>query len=173
MILGLHHTAIATHDIDRLSEFYCSNFAMEKVLDDSWANAEDIDSFIGIKNSAARFVLLHGGNHCLEIFQYTSPKTGINVLDRPVSDPGYTHICFAVDDIASEYARLVASGMLFHAPPTAAGDRPLRATYGRDPDGNVVELLQITGAHAFNYKVNTPSWLILRTDDALARSTLA
>jgi len=31
--------------------------------------------------------------------------------------------------------------MRFHCPPQDVGD--LRATYGRDPDGNVVELLEV------------------------------
>ena len=40
------------------------------------------------------------------------------------------------------YERLKGLGMHFHCPP---GEGTLRATYGRDCDGNVVELLQIAG----------------------------
>jgi hypothetical protein len=47
---------------------------------------------------------------------------------------------------------------MIHAPPLKAGDRPLRATYGRDPDGNVVELLQIIGETPFDYVPTAPRW---------------
>ena len=40
----------------------------------------------------------------------------------------------------AEYDRLVAAGMRFHCLPVTMGRQ--RATYGRDPDGNVVELLE-------------------------------
>ena len=41
-----------------------------------------------------------------------------------------------------EYQRLRDAGMRFHSPPLDAG--PTRCCYGRDPDGNVVELLEFT-----------------------------
>ncbi|HJP36347.1 MAG TPA: VOC family protein, partial [Gammaproteobacteria bacterium] len=64
---------------------------------------------------------------------------------RPVCDHGITHLCLQVSDIDAEYERLKAAGMVFHCPPQAVGDA-IHATYGRDPDGNVVELLEISGA---------------------------
>ena len=33
--------------------------------------------------------------------------------------------------------------MRFHCPPPSFGRSPLRSTYGRDPDGNVIELQEI------------------------------
>jgi hypothetical protein len=41
--------------------------------------------------------------------------------------------------------------MRFHCPPIDVGPpRTLRATYGRDPDGNVVELVEVFSAqHPF------------------------
>ena len=44
-------------------------------------------------------------------------------------------------DIQAEYERLSAAGMRFHCPPLDMG--AVKATYGRDPDGNVVELQEI------------------------------
>src|SRR3546814_15099872 len=56
-------------------------------------------------------------------------------------DPGLIHICLYFDDAQAEYERLSALGMEFHCPPGGAGT--MLATYGRDCDGNVVELLQV------------------------------
>jgi hypothetical protein len=49
-----------------------------------------------------------------------------------------------VVDVDAEYERLKAAGMTFHCPPQ--GMSGIRATYGRDPDGNVIELLEIADA---------------------------
>ena len=59
--------------------------------------------------------------------------------DRPVCDHGFTHIALLVTDMDAEYERLTAAGMRFHCPP--GGNT--RAIYGRDPDGNVVELMEV------------------------------
>jgi catechol 2,3-dioxygenase-like lactoylglutathione lyase family enzyme len=58
-----------------------------------------------------------------------------------VCDHGITHIALDVRDIHAEYERLSAAGMRFHCPPLDMGG--IKATYGRDPDGNVVELQEI------------------------------
>lgn len=158
MILGLHHTAIATLDIERLSRFYIDLFGLKKIVDDSWKNAPALDDIVGLKNSSAHFMLLSAGNQVLELFEFASPKPKPGDPNRPVSDCGFTHVCFAVTDIQAEYERLSRAGMRFHAPPILAAERPLCATYGRDPDGNVVELLEIRGEHGFDYQPTTPRW---------------
>jgi catechol 2,3-dioxygenase-like lactoylglutathione lyase family enzyme len=158
MILGLHHTALATRDIERLSAFYIAHFGLKKIVDDSWANAPALDEIVGLRNSAARFMLLSAGNQVLELLEFASPVSKPGDTERPVSDCGFTHVCFAVQDIMAEYERLSAAGMKFTAPPIISGDLPLCATYGRDPDGNVVELLEIRAAHGFDYQPTTPNW---------------
>ncbi len=55
-------------------------------------------------------------------------------------------------DLDAEYERLKAAGMRFHCPPQAIGI-DVRTTYGRDPDGNVIELQEV---------LNTESPIALR-----------
>jgi catechol 2,3-dioxygenase-like lactoylglutathione lyase family enzyme len=160
MILGIHHTAIATRDIESLATWYADMFGLARLCDDGWSGAPELDKIVGLPNSAARFMLLSGGNHCIELFQFSSPDPGEHTPARPVSKPGFTHICFAVDDIEAEYRRLSEAGMEFHCPPTVAADRPLLATYGRDPDGNVVELLQVIDDGPFAFATTQPEWKV-------------
>ena len=90
--------------------------------------------------------MLRGGNLYLEVFQYVSPEGRPGDPDRPVSDHGYTHFCLDVVDIDAEHERLSAAGMRFPNPPPpagAVGGGAIRAIYGRDPDGNVIELQEI------------------------------
>lgn len=45
-------------------------------------------------------------------------------------------------DVAAECARLSAAGMRLHTQPISIG-LPIMGTYGRDPDGNIIELLEV------------------------------
>jgi hypothetical protein len=60
-----------------------------------------------------------------------------------VIDHGITHICIAVDDAVAECARLEALGLRLHCPPIKS-ELPVTGTYGRDPDGNVIEILEVS-----------------------------
>jgi catechol 2,3-dioxygenase-like lactoylglutathione lyase family enzyme len=146
MIRGIHHVAISTPDLDRLTTFYIDVFGFEQVMETNWRNRPIVDRMIGLTDSAARQVMLRAGNAFLELFQYEAPQGWSANPSRSPADHGYTHFCIDVTDIDAEYERLSANGMTFHAaPPTSEeiGDTRLRAIYGRDPDGNIVELQEI------------------------------
>jgi catechol 2,3-dioxygenase-like lactoylglutathione lyase family enzyme len=87
-------------------------------------------------------VMLRAGNAMIELFQYETPPPKQGDPNRPVCDHGITHLCLDVTDLDAEYARLKAAGMTFHCPPQNLGPA-VRTTYGRDPDGNVIELQEI------------------------------
>lgn len=141
MIHGINHVAISTPDIERLSNFYMNLLGFEEVFKLNWeVGDQTLDNITGLRDSSARIIMLRCGNACLELFEYLTPPPKPGEENRPVCDHGITHICLQVTDIENEYARLEDAGMRFHCPPQAVGD--LFATYGRDPDGNVVELLQ-------------------------------
>jgi catechol 2,3-dioxygenase-like lactoylglutathione lyase family enzyme len=142
MIRGIHHTAISTGDLQRSLAFYCDLLGFEKVFEGGWpAGIEVADNITGLSGSSAQLAMLRAGNACIELFQYASPAPSPGNPNRPVCDHGITHICLDVTDVDAEYERLLAAGMRFHCPPQDLGGS--RVTYGRDPDGNVVELQEI------------------------------
>jgi catechol 2,3-dioxygenase-like lactoylglutathione lyase family enzyme len=142
MIRGIHHTAISTPDIERSLGFYRDLLGFEVIYSSGWdRGTAGADRITGLKDSAAQVVILKTSNAYIELFQYSSPTPKEAHPMRPVCDHGLTHICLDVSDIDAEYERLRAAGMSFHCPPQGLG--ALRATYGRDPDGNVVELLEV------------------------------
>ena len=143
MIRGLHHVAIATNDVERLLVFYRDLLGLEVVLDYVWRDDNVVaDRVTALHGSSARSIMLRKGNAYLELFQYFSPQPAQGDPARPVCDPGLTHLCFDVVDLDSEYERLAKAGMTFHCPPQVVG-AGVRTTYGRDPDGNVVELREV------------------------------
>ena len=141
MIHGINHVAISTGDIVSLSAFYQETLGFEEVFKLNWDVGDQIlDNITGLNDSSAKIIMLKCGNACLELFEYQTPPPKPGDENRPVCDHGITHLCLQVTDIDSEYNRLKNAGMRFHCPPQTVGD--LRATYGRDPDGNVIELLE-------------------------------
>ena len=142
MIRGIHHTAISTPDLERSLRFYRDLLGFEEIFSSGWKRgAETADKITGLHDSSAQVVMLKAGNAFIEIFQYSSPLASQGDPNRPACDHGITHLCLDVNDIQAEYERLKASGMAFHCPPQGMGG--VIATYGRDPDGNIVELLEV------------------------------
>lgn len=145
MIRGIHHMAISTANLERLLHFYRDLLGFEEIIAFGWdAGSEEIDRMTGLTGSAARVRLLKAGNVFIELFQFDSPHPQRGNPTRPVCDHGITHVCLDVSDIDAEYERLMAAGVSFHCPPQDIG--LARATYSRDPDGNVVELQEVLAA---------------------------
>ena len=141
-INGLHHAAISTPNIDRLMKWYNDNFGFEELSRSEWPSGSDqIDDVVGLKSSSAKQGFLKCGNIMIEFFEYSSPEPELMDKNRPVNNHGHTHVCVDVTNIEEEYDRLVKNGVTFHAPPQDFGE--VKATYGRDIDGNVFELQEI------------------------------
>lgn len=149
MIVGIHHVAMHTANMDRLVDFYERAFGFKPVTEPmSWSNEPEIDAAIGVPGSAARQVMLKAGTCFIEVFEYSSPPARDAEPLRP-NDRGYTHFCVDVTDIHAEYERLKAEGMTFAKDsPLEMGD--LKAVYGKDPDGNVIEIQEVTPGHSFS-----------------------
>ena len=131
---------ISTADLDRLVSFYAGLLGFDVVSEFGWERgSEAADAITGLEGSAARAAMLKLNNAFIELFEYSSPEPKAGEPNRPVCDHGITHIALVVTDIEGEYQRLKEAGMTFHCPP---GER-MRAIYGRDPDGNVVELMEV------------------------------
>lgn len=144
MILGFHHAAISTPDLERCKQFYIEVVGCEEAWSFEWPSGTPLaDEMTGLSDSAARATMLKLGQTHLEIFEYSSPPPRPREGVRPVCDHGITHICLQVQDLHGEYTRMKAAGMQFHSEPLTQDTGYV--VYGRDPDGNVVELIEFTG----------------------------
>jgi len=146
MIRGVHHTAISTPNLERALRFYRDLLGFRVVFEFGWPTGTEVaDRITALHDSSARAVMLRTGNVVIELFEYSSPRPRPADPRRPVGDHGITHICLDVTDLDAEYARLSAAGMAFHCPPQDIAPG-VRTTYGRDPDGNVLELQEVLDA---------------------------
>ena len=137
-IRRVHHIAISTPDLERLVSFYRDVFGFEVIEEFEWEKGyEAADQVTGLKDSAAKAVMLKGGDFHMELFEFQSPPPKSLDPDRPVCDHGLTHFSFEVTDVQAVYDRLKKAGVHFHCPPGKAG-RPgyghLRPRSGRQCD---------------------------------------
>ncbi len=139
-IRGLHHLGVSVPDLEAATAFYTEAFGFQVILTESWTQSEVADAVTGLHKSAARGVNLWTGNAVIELFEFTAPPPAPQDLDHPVADHGINHMCVQVSDIQGEVGRLTGLGMTFHSEPV--GDESGWFTYGRDPWGNVIELVE-------------------------------
>lgn len=104
-----------------------------------WGNQYEL--ILGVNRPSGRLALMQAGTMRLELFEFSHPAPRRGDPLRPVCDHGITHFCIEVSDVDREYERLKAAGVLFHCPPMEFSGI-VKATYGRDPDGNIFELLE-------------------------------
>jgi catechol 2,3-dioxygenase-like lactoylglutathione lyase family enzyme len=143
MITGMNHVGVSVADLDRSIAFYRDVLGMSVVVTGNFGD-ERYERVLGLKQTRGRAALMRLGNFQIELFEFAHPVPRAGDPNRPVCDHGITHFCLQVTDIHSEYERMKAAGVAFHCPPEEFSGEAF-ATYGRDPDGNVFELLEKTG----------------------------
>ena len=141
MLVGIHHTAISTPDLDRLVAFYRDHFGFEVQFDFDWDESnEAFQRTHAQPQTKGRVVMLERGPSRLELFEYALPVPKRAPGPRANVDHGIAHFCFEVKDIESEYERLRTAGVPFLSEPVLQAT--VKVCYGRDPDGNLFELLE-------------------------------
>jgi glyoxylase I family protein len=140
MIKAMNHVGVSVARLDRAIEFYCGLLGMKLVRQREFSG-EQYETILALKGARGRLALLQAGSMRLELFEFFSPSPMTSDSLRPVCDHGITHFCIEVVDIDQEYNRLKAAGIRFHCPPMEFAGI-VKATYGRDPDGNAFELVE-------------------------------
>lgn len=133
------HTAIVSPDMPRLLAFYAMLTGQDATRQGAFGPDPKFDRVAGIANVRFDGGWLRLSNAELEFWQYHQPQTTA-VARRALNAPGWNHVCFESDDLAADYRRLLAQGIELHGPPQEVGSASV--LFGRDPDGNVFELLQ-------------------------------
>ena len=139
MILGVHHPALAVPDMEQGLDFYCNKLGFEVTMTaDIPSGIAPMNDAFGVGDAGCKVRMLKKGNSFLELFEFNSQEDGDN--DRPVNKSGITHFALVTDDPEADYALLESAGVKFNTP--LFGASPSRFSYGRDPFGNVIELLE-------------------------------
>ena len=146
MIRGIHHVALLTGDFDRLLAFYRDVVGGELVHEREWGEGDDLallGRVTGIGGEPRlRSAILRIGNAFVEIQHYRAPAGDGDPSAYGAQDFGIRHFALDVTGIEAEVERLAAAGMRFAGPVQQPSSR-IKSIYGRDPDGNIVELQEL------------------------------
>jgi predicted enzyme related to lactoylglutathione lyase len=139
------HTNLIARDWKRLARFYEEQFGCIPVPPERDFKGADLERGTGIPGAELRGVHLRLPGHgpegpTLEIFNYNVLEDGVATA---VNRPGFGHIAFAVDDVPSARAAVLAAGGRAVGEivtlTTATGSK-VTWVYVTDPEGNVIEL---------------------------------
>ena len=138
--MNLNHVGISVVNLERSVQFYCNMLNMAVIYTAPFGG-DPYEDVLAIPDVSGTMCVLKNNTVQLEIFHFERPEPATKSLDEPVSSHGISHFGVDVDDIDATYQRLAAGGVKMHS---AVRQFPsgMRAVYVRDPDGNVIELLQ-------------------------------
>lgn len=139
---SVRHAGIVVRDLDRAAEFY------EKLLGLRTVRRADesgpfLDAILGLDGGRVTTVKMAAdeGETVVELLRFDSHHDERSPV-QPFST-GPTHIAFTVDDLSAEFHRLTAAGVEFTTSPQRSPDGGALVTFCRDPEGNLIELVEV------------------------------
>lgn len=142
MITGLHHVGISVTSLERAIAFYTELLGMEIAAPPFPLDGPVLEQVMALPNLQGRMAVVRRGSLLIELFEFAQPSPVAKDSNYPVSNHGISHFGIEVADVEATYERLAAAGVRFHSP-VMSFPRGVKATYGRDLDGNVFELLEM------------------------------
>jgi catechol 2,3-dioxygenase-like lactoylglutathione lyase family enzyme len=149
-ISEIHHVAITVSDLERSAAFYRDALGFRKVLDMRADGPQNARMMRLPKGARARSIMMTQGNSTvgeIELMQ-VEPMAERQSPPKRVNDYGTWLVSFEVKDepIAAVVERLRAMGVKFFSDIEdleIEGYAPIKAVLFEDPDGNLLELVQL------------------------------
>lgn len=139
--MKLHHVGISVSNVEGAVEFYTTHFGMELATPIFSFGGEMIEDIQALPGARGRLGVMRRGNFILELFEYTAPAPARKSPNHSVGDHGISHFGLEVEDLEGTIERMQAGGVRFHSA-MKIFPSGIKATYGRDLDGNVFELIE-------------------------------
>ncbi len=145
MITQIRHTGLVVADLEGALGFWCDllGFRVVKRMDESGPH---IDAMMGLKDVLVTTVkLATPDGNLIELLHFHSHPNQPAWAGTPHST-GFTHIALTVDDLDAVCQKLAEAGVTFNAPPQLSPDGYAKVTYGRGPEGVLLELVEVLQA---------------------------
>ena len=142
MIIRMNHTGFVVRDLSKAISFYTDVIGL-RLVDERQRIGRPISNVVGYENTHLKIADLDmGGGHILELIEYLNPIAEARPTDQR-SVLGGSHLAFEVDNIETTFRQLINNGAKkLNLPVQVAPGK--KACYLQDPDGNWIELLELT-----------------------------
>lgn len=143
MIQGFSHIGIGVSDLDRSVRFYCDVFGFTQL----YALDFDHDEVAATMEQSGRFrsAMLLRDDVRIELLQWVDVPTTGSGERKPMTELGFTHLSFRVEDVHELTEAVVAAGGAVHPQTlTFLGEEGSARTgllYLTDPDGTRIEVM--------------------------------
>lgn len=143
MITGFNHTSFTVADMDKSVKFWTENLGF-KAASVSPRQGGWQAEVTGIADASLMVAHLYGHGHHIEFIKYLN-----GAVDGAAPQPalaGAAHVCLEVDDINRTWSELLAAGATAQGKIAFVKSGPVDgcfAGYIRDPNGIIIELLEV------------------------------
>jgi catechol 2,3-dioxygenase-like lactoylglutathione lyase family enzyme len=137
-----HHPGIRVSDIERSAQFYIDGLGGHWQTSPMTYEGPDAELIMG-GTPNTRFKVCHIGfdEGTIELFQFLPSGP----VDNPIpAEGGIIHYAFHVDDVPAALERVERAGGMRYWPEVRDMDPGFQVIYVTDPDGHVLELIDIS-----------------------------
>jgi catechol 2,3-dioxygenase-like lactoylglutathione lyase family enzyme len=142
MITQIRHTGLVVANLQSALHFWCDvlGFRVVKQMEESGPH---IDAIMGLKDVRVTTAKLAAPDErMIELLHFQTHP------DRPVWNgtpysTGFTHVAMTVADLEASCKKLESEGVVFSAPPQLSPDGAVKVTYGKGPEGVLLELVEV------------------------------
>jgi catechol 2,3-dioxygenase-like lactoylglutathione lyase family enzyme len=127
------HVGLSVADLDRQRRFYADALGLTEVEEHFEMPEAHVRSAILRAPSGLKIELIERGGSAPQ--EFTDPYDGAGVQ-------GYFHWAMYVDDLDAAYREVLAAGGRAVSAPAVAVRPGMRFGYAKDPEGNLIELIQ-------------------------------
>jgi methylmalonyl-CoA epimerase len=134
----IHHVALIVASIDAALPLYRDLLGLQ------------LETVMDIPSDRVRIAFLGVGESKVELVEPTDDTTGVARF-LAAKGEGFHHVCFEVDDLARELARLAKEGIeLIDAAPRRGAEGPVAFLHPKSCHGVLVELIEKAGGPAWS-----------------------
>jgi glyoxylase I family protein len=146
MALGFSHIGVAVSDIERSSRFYIDVLGFRQLYALDFAGNE-VAATMEQEGAFTSRMLLRDDVR-IELLQWVDVAMSGSGQRKPMTELGFTHLSFRVDDIDELSAAIRAAGGAVHEQTLTvlgvdgSNPPPTKLLYVTDPDGTRIELME-------------------------------
>ncbi len=144
MIKATNHIGINVTDMEKCAAFYEKVLGLKRVYDDEMAG-HFLDTVQGKSNMRYHIVkFISPEGFMIELLQDLNHTVALQE-ENCLQNAGLRHFAYEVDDVEAAYEKVKKLGFDTISEPCTSEDGSMRLFFVRDPEQNLVELMEFPG----------------------------